>query len=64
MQHALIAEKIVATESGSHVLLKEGLTELLRPIIRAMLVGELKFIGGMNLFKFYETLHPTPPSCT
>ena len=62
MQHALIAEKIVATESGSHVLLKEGLTELLRPIIRAMLVGELKFVSGMNLFEFYETLHPIPPS--
>ncbi|KAK7088108.1 uncharacterized protein [Littorina saxatilis] len=35
-------EKIVATESGSQVLLKEGLTELLRPIVRSMLVGYLK----------------------
>ncbi|KAK7499097.1 hypothetical protein BaRGS_00009644 [Batillaria attramentaria] len=35
-------EKIVATESGSHALLREGLTELLRPIVRAMFVGYLQ----------------------
>ncbi|KAL8614021.1 hypothetical protein ACOMHN_023256 [Nucella lapillus] len=35
-------EKIVATEAGSNVLLKEGLTELLRPMVRSMLVGYLQ----------------------
>ena len=42
-------EKIVATESGSHALLKEGLTELLRPVVRTMLVGEWVFF----LFCFF-----------
>ncbi|XP_041349951.1 LOW QUALITY PROTEIN: uncharacterized protein LOC121369143 [Gigantopelta aegis] len=35
-------EKIVATEKGSQALLNEGLTGLIRPLIRTMFVGYLK----------------------
>ncbi|XP_055863033.1 uncharacterized protein LOC106072877 [Biomphalaria glabrata] len=36
-------EKIVATEKGSKALLLEGLQELIRPMVRTMLIGYLKF---------------------
>ncbi|KAH9524500.1 hypothetical protein Btru_027035 [Bulinus truncatus] len=36
-------EKIVATEKGSRALLLEGLQELIRPMVRTMLIGYLNF---------------------
>lgn len=47
-----IPEKIVATEKGSRAVLLEGLKELIRPMIRTMLVGKsvncfgCRFIAG------------------
>ncbi|XP_059163173.1 uncharacterized protein LOC131946430 [Physella acuta] len=36
-------EKIIATEKGSRALLLEGLQELIRPMVRTMLIGYLNF---------------------
>ncbi|PVD31188.1 hypothetical protein C0Q70_06600 [Pomacea canaliculata] len=46
-------EKIVATESGSNVLLKEGLMELIRPVTRSMFVGYLKLDTLMYVWDNY-----------
>jgi len=37
--HCLFLDKIVATEAGSFAVLKDGLTILVRPLIRSMFVG-------------------------
>ncbi|XP_067670758.1 uncharacterized protein [Haliotis asinina] len=46
-------EKIVTTEKGSQVLLMEGLTELVRPLIRTMFVGYLKMDALLYVWDQY-----------